>query len=260
MVIPHFGPRLGSGMMPLDRALRWGFSQLSLFHLLLCVHQAISPPLPLWLTDLDLALVLSKCWGRNLAVTCCWDIIPAAGVTCAEAGGAWRCWGGATEFNQRATYCLPGFLLAQRTMGDKSLSTMPTWGGWSLQFFIHITWCGFSLRQFVQQHVRVSRVGCRLESIQLSSLFLAGLLEWLLCLCSHVVSLRIQGNILIMCIRALDTILLWGHWINLTVKTSVRREIASCITRLANEKQLCLWLKTVIGRGTLKDPWCLCSH
>ena len=44
MVIPHFGPRLGPGMMPLDRALRWGFSQLSLFHLLLCVHQAISPP------------------------------------------------------------------------------------------------------------------------------------------------------------------------------------------------------------------------
>lgn len=63
--------------------LRWGFSQLSLFHLLLCVHQAISLSLPLWLTDLDLALGLSKWRGRNLAVICFWDIIPAAGVTCA---------------------------------------------------------------------------------------------------------------------------------------------------------------------------------
>lgn len=74
--------------------LRWGFSQLSLCHLLLCVHQAITLSPPLWLTDLDLALVLSKCWGRNLAVTCCWDMNPAAGVTCAEAGGAWQSWGG----------------------------------------------------------------------------------------------------------------------------------------------------------------------
>lgn len=37
--------------------LRWGFSQLSLFHLLL----SMSLPLPLRLTDLDLAAVLSKC-------------------------------------------------------------------------------------------------------------------------------------------------------------------------------------------------------
>lgn len=72
--------------------LRWGFSQLSLFHLLLCVHQAMSLLLPFWLTDLDLALVLSKCWRRNLAVTCFWDIIPAAGVTCAETGSAWQRW------------------------------------------------------------------------------------------------------------------------------------------------------------------------
>lgn len=59
-----------------------------------CIKPSFSLTLPLWLRDLDLALVLSTCRGRNLAVTCCWDIIPAAGISFAEAGGAWQHWWG----------------------------------------------------------------------------------------------------------------------------------------------------------------------
>lgn len=51
--------------------LRWSSSQLSLLHLLLCVHQAVS--LSLRLADLDLLLVLSTCrkriWLWHVAAT-----------------------------------------------------------------------------------------------------------------------------------------------------------------------------------------------
>ncbi len=61
-----------AGLRP-SLPLRWSFSQLRLLHLLLFVHQAVSASLPLWLTDLDLTLGLSKCrqgiWLRHVSGT-----------------------------------------------------------------------------------------------------------------------------------------------------------------------------------------------
>lgn len=84
-VAPHSALGRRHWTVPFSPPLRRSSSQLSLFHLPLCVCVKPSSCHPLSDShDSDLALVLSTCRERNLAVTRCWDIIPAAGVTFAE--------------------------------------------------------------------------------------------------------------------------------------------------------------------------------
>jgi len=188
--------------MLLDRALLrlldGSFCRLSLFHLLLCVHHAISLSPPSLARRLGsgsgsvVVQMLGKEFGYDALPEHYSGSWPLLVQRLAALGSVGR---GAVAPVPQGSPREP--LSVSRGLGATSHSAMLIRRGFS-HYYIHSNSMIWVLKclQFAQQHVRVSGVGFRLESIQtrlqLSSLFLAGLVEWLLRLFSHVVSLKRQ--------------------------------------------------------------------